>query len=355
MSVHEHIWALSSLVLGSDAMSDLAYVSKLGAAERQSFLAVAEAHHVTVRALQRIQDLVKLDDGLGSRLGWVNVALGTELERIEPALDKLTEVTTKLERSGAPITVIKSLDHWPDVGRDVDVYTPADISIVTEVLTREFGATIEPRTWGDRLANKWSFRIPGLTKVVEVHSQRLGQMGEHTALAARFHDHRIATKFGRWTFYVPIGAECVIAATLQRMYRHLFLRICDFANTDRMVQTHSVDWHELSDAAEQAGITYGVATYLRVVSEYVREYRGEGLDLPDHIVANALFGADRLFMGGHFLRVPILPHGAELYGRQLTSMASHRNVRGTMRLCLLPSLASIAGLTFKISGKRSIW
>ena len=54
-------------------------------------------------------------------------------------------------------------------------------------MLNRLGAHIEPRSWGDRLANKWNFAIPGLPESVEVHAQRLGQTGEHTAMAQAIH------------------------------------------------------------------------------------------------------------------------------------------------------------------------
>ena len=45
-----------------------------------------------------------------------------------------------------------------------------------------FGAQIAERSWGDRLACKWNFIIPGLPEAVEIHMGRLGQTGEQVAL-----------------------------------------------------------------------------------------------------------------------------------------------------------------------------
>ena len=50
---------------------------------------------------------------------------------------------------------------------------------------RRFGAELEARSWGDRLANKWNFLMPGLPEAVEIHMGRLGQTGEQFGMAAR--------------------------------------------------------------------------------------------------------------------------------------------------------------------------
>ena len=87
-------------------------------------------------------------------------------------------------------------------------------------MTTRFRARIEPRSWGDRLANKWNFAIAGLPEAIEVHVQRLGQTGEHIAMAQRFISRRVKKSVLGLEFRVPAPEERIIVATLQRMYRH---------------------------------------------------------------------------------------------------------------------------------------
>jgi hypothetical protein len=53
------------------------------------------------------------------------------------------------------------------------------------------------------------------------------------------------------------------------MYRHFLLRVCDVANTARIVDSGQVDFEELREASEVAGIWSGVATYLNIISQYM--------------------------------------------------------------------------------------
>jgi hypothetical protein len=52
-------------------------------------------------------------------------------------------------------------------------------------MSKRFQAQIAARSWGDRLARKWNFDIPGLPEAVEIHMGRLGQTGEQVAIASR--------------------------------------------------------------------------------------------------------------------------------------------------------------------------
>ena len=73
--------------------------------------------------------------------------------------------------------------------------------------------------------------FPVCRRLVEVHAQRLGQTGEHTQMARRFVSRRVLKTIGGFTFLVPAPEERVLVATLQRMYRHFYFRVCDIVNT----------------------------------------------------------------------------------------------------------------------------
>src|SRR5207302_5443340 len=117
--------------------------------------------------------------------------LTVEQHRIDNALGFLNRICTALQQANCPATVIKSLDHWPDMGGDLDLYTSGEKDTVIKVFTSQFSAELEPQSWGDRLANKWNFQIPGLPELVECHVKWLGQTGEQIALARRIEQRRI--------------------------------------------------------------------------------------------------------------------------------------------------------------------
>jgi hypothetical protein len=352
----EHIQALSQLTLNPSASAEaIRHIAALAPAERDELVSLADSNHVIIRALQPIVNgAVSLN--FPELAQWAQAAIDKERARIMNALSKLEVVCNELEAAGCQTTVMKSLDHWPDLGNDLDLYSTADERIVCRVMTEKFKAHIEPRSWGDRLANKWNFQVPGLPEAIEVHAKRLGQTGEHTALARRFVTRRVQKTVESMTFYVPAPEERIIVATLQRMYRHFYFRVCDIVNTKNLVESGTLDYVELKKAADIGGIWPGVCSYLRIVSDYVKQYRGTGLDLPADVTAAAPFGGEKVFVKGRFIRVPIMPQGADLYTRQVTSAAFRGDVPATFRLSLLPPLASAAAVAFKITGSdKGIW
>jgi hypothetical protein len=346
--------ALSLLTLAPDAAAGaMAHVAGLDSHQREDFLQLADSHHVVVRSLRALQSLVPENKGLRQ---WIDGTLRCEQARIDNALKYLDAVLRELHRAGLDAVVMKSLDHQPDLGSDLDLYTTGDEHSVLDVFVNRLEADIEPRSWGDRLAHKWNFTIPGLPESIEVHVQRLGQVGEHTRMARRFVERRVEEQIGPYVFHMPAPEERVIVATLQRMYRHFYFRVCDIANTARLVERGMLDYAELRRAADVGGIWPGVATYLKIVCDYAKQYRGHGLRLPEIVLQSARFGAERLFVMRRFLRIPIMPEGAGLYTKQVAVTALHGNVPAAFRLSLLPPLAATAAVAFRITGNdKGIW
>ena len=352
----EYLNALFSLTL-SPAQSGRAVslVASLSPDERAEFISLADSHHVVVRGLKTVLEHATGDANTGLAQ-WASEELNKEHRRISTALVYLQSICEELENAGCQTTVMKSLDHYPDLGNDLDLYSTANEHAISSVMTGKFNAHIEARSWGDRLAHKWNFSVPGLKESVEIHVQRLGQMGEHITLARRFVTRRVLKVVEDKTYYVPAPEERIIVATLQRMYRHFYFRVCDIVNSAAIVESGELNFEELKRATEAAGIWPGVATYLAVVSDHVKRYRGTSLALPDFVLAAARFGGNEIKPRARFLRVPVLPHGAALYTYQVTQAAARGDVPATFRLSLLPYLASAAAVAYKMTGSdKGVW
>lgn len=316
---------------------------------------LANANHVVIRALDAALMMLR-DAQDDERAEWVQTALSTERARIDHAIPFLHAICAAFDEEGCDITVMKSLDHWPDLGSDLDLYTGTDPKTVIQLMVRRFQAQLAPRSWGDRLACKWNFVIPGLPESVEIHMGRLGQTGEQITLASRIAARSRSIRIGEYTFRVPSVSDRLMISTLQRMYRHFYFRLCDVVDTAELADANAIDYSDLQASATSAGIWEGVATYLVIVSDYVKQYRGTGFDLPRAVTDAARFGGEKVYFARGFLRVPILPESAALYGTQLTGLLRKRELHSSARLGLLPWLATAAAVGQKITGSdKSIW
>ena len=324
-------------------------------AEFEELLELANSNHVIVRGMEIALELMR-EAKDETHAAWAEAALDVERARISTALKFLGEICAAFEQERYDVAVIKSLDHWPDLGSDLDLYSNAAPDDITRLMKRRFNAEVAPRSWGDRLAQKKNFTIPGLPEAVEIHMGRLGQTGEQVAIASRLSQRTRRVVVGNQEFRVTSSSDRILISTLQRMYRHFYFRLCDVVDSAALADSGGIDYEDLREAAKLAGIWEGTATYLVIVSDYVRKYRGSGLDLPQFVLEEARFGGEQIYYAKEFLRVPIMPQSAKLYGSQLAGLLRKREIENGARLSLLPWLATAALVGQKITGSdKGIW
>ena len=330
-------------------------VRNLSREEFDGLIILADLNHVIVRALCVIIEMMyEAHDDM--RAEWAQTALAAERARIQNALSFLHSICAAFEDSRYDVTVIKSLDHQPDLGSDLDLYTNTKSADVIALMKKRFNAELAPRSWGDRLARKWNFIVPGLPEAVEIHMGRLGQTGEQVVIASNVPKRSRQVVIGNHAYRITSASDRLMISTLQRMYRHFYFRLCDIIDSAELADSGGIDYVDLRSSATAAGIWEGIATYLQIVSDYVKSYRGSGLDLPQFVVAAAGFGGDQIFFNKDFLRVPIMPQSAKLYGTQLAGLMRKRELHNSARLGLLPWLATAALVGQKITGSdKGIW
>jgi hypothetical protein len=337
---------ISQVLACLQAMSEQEWTEFLNFAELQRAylrtLQLLEKHTISAAAAPRFSDL----GGLAQ----------AEQQRVQSALATLDQIVRGLERTGHTPLVIKTLDHWPDIGSDLDLFISATEQDTVRAMESELKAETQPQSWGDRLAHKWNFRIPGLSRLVEIHVGCLGQTGEQDELPAHLEQTSVTRDVGSFRFRVPSPEEQVTLATLQRMYRHFYIRFTDLLNLTGLVRAGRLDFTRLRASTQRWSIWPGVATLLKITSDYNQRVGIGPLPLPEFVVRSARFGADVTYVGKQFLRVPMLPQGSQLFLHQLIGTGAARRFRSAARLSLLPALAAAAFVNLQITGDdKGIW
>jgi len=334
---------------------DLDYVLALDEADFAQFLDHAQAQRVLRRTVDVLKDHLPRakHNHIAER---VCLVLSEERKRVDAATSFLRAVVDQFDQHGHPIVVMKTLDHWPDTGSDLDLLVSAEEQAVCHIFESEFGARREVPSWGDRLANKLNFRVPGLSELVEVHAGCLGQTGEQKGLANRILARKVYETFGSHSLPVPMPEDRIIIATLQRMYRHFYVRLTDIVNILGLLAHDRVDFEQLKEIANEGAIWPGVATLLLIAVQYGVRYGGSLGELPETVRAAAQFNSKRTYLGGGFVRVPIVPEAANLFLRQLMGNGKKHDFYSMMRLSLLPVLATAAFVSFRVKGDdKGVW
>jgi hypothetical protein len=335
--------------------AEIQYISNLDTEQLHNFMKQAEMQRVLRRTLDVLKNnLPNVGDGAICEI--VDQLISQERNRINTALNRLKEIVDIFEKRGYPVTVMKTLDHWPDTGSDIDLLVTADDEDVCQIFQKHFLASKQVRSWGDRLAHKFNFRVPDLLELVEVHLDCLGQTGEQKALARGVIDRSVREAYDVFTFPVPLPEDRIIIATLQRMYRHYYIRLTDIVNIYDSLAQRRIDFDRLKAIAEVGSVWPGVATLLNIVCQQAFRFGGDLVALPGIVMNAARFGSARTYVDQKFVRVPLVPEAADLYWEQLVGIGRQRNFRGMMRLSLLPLLATAAFVSFRVTGNdKGVW
>src|SRR5215469_59573 len=172
------------------------------------------------------------------------------------------------------------------------------------------------------------------------------------SLASRTH----LTQVSQNLFRVAAPEDRIVISTLQRLYRHFYIRLCDIIDNATLIDSGVVDHAYLQSLGSETGLWQGIATYLKIVSDYVSSYRGHGPALPAFVKRAARFGTAQTYFHRDFLRVSILPHSFNLYASEFKHLLRKGEWRNSVRLSLLPCLATAAALEQKITGSdKGIW
>ncbi len=361
---HRGLDALGILLFGersrvqkaNDAFAaEIQYISGLDGEQLQNVLKQAEMQRVLGRTLDVLTNHLP-NAGDGTIRGVLDQLISQERNRVKTALNHLNAIVDVFEKRGHPITVMKTLDHWPDTGSDIDLLVTAEDDVVCQIFQKHFLASKQVQSWGDRLAHKFNFRLPDLPELVEVHVDCLGQTGEQKALARGVIDRSVREPYDAFTFPVPVPEDRIVIATLQRMYRHYYIRLTDIVNIYDSLAQNRVDFDRLKAIAEVGSVWPGVATLLKIVCQHAIRFGGDCLELPDPVMDAARFGSARTYVDQKFVRVPLVPEAADLFWGQLLGIARKRNFRGMMRLSLLPLLATAAFVSFRVTGNdKGVW
>lgn len=277
--------------------------------------------------------------------------LGQERERIERGLVAIATFTELFERRALPFMVIKTGDHYPDQGHDIDIFVAADGGKAAKILREEMGASPLERSVSEVLSAKTNWRIGAAT--IEVHAGRLGQVGEHLRLADELFRCRRRERIGSVDTYVPSLEGRVILALLQRIYRHYNFRICDVVNVASLFEDGSLNRDLLWRLCRDSGILYGVGIGVGMVADLLSRLDdhlplGEG----DPVSERCRYALS--FRRGHY-RFPLRSVVPRVFTRQLASCLGHRKFLQSGRLAFLGLLMAFVGLNITVFPGIPIW
>ncbi|MCK4462952.1 MAG: nucleotidyltransferase family protein [Candidatus Omnitrophica bacterium] len=312
----------------------------------ENILAVLQKNRITVRWLQKMKTVFNKEEQTQ-----IDKILNEEKIRLERALELIDKVTKEFEKRNLSIMVIKTLDNYPDLGHDVDLYTNAPIKDIDDILINTFKAKLENPTFSEKLAHKRNYKVNGYT-TLEIHCSQLGQLGEDRQLAKDLIATKEKTEINGKIAYIPRPEYRIILCVLQRIYRHFNIRICDVKNTIDILNSNSIDWAYLRQISAEYGIWEGVSRYFSYTQTLSLRYNiriNTSINLMHKNWPTEINNRNM-----HF-RFPLFSTGINTYSRKIGRDIISFNLYSLSRLFLILPLALVHFISVKLFGKSRVW
>ncbi|MBN3038376.1 MAG: nucleotidyltransferase family protein [Candidatus Omnitrophica bacterium] len=310
---------------------------KQGQQDQALFKKIIKENNVTVRVLSRLgKDVLN---------NWnLHDVLYKERMRVKKNLQFLSEIKAILDKEKIEYLVIKSLDNYPDIGRDLDIFILSDRDKAVQALLARFKGTIARPVISEVLADKTNIEFNGLPKV-EIHHQRLGVLGEDLLYPKIILRNKKLEDIDARPFFVPCDEDRVILAAEHRINRHFNLRICDVYNALRFTKQANFDWNYLWDTAKTLGLKDSVAFYL----DYVKKVEESIVKHKDLAGFNKAIAVRK-----SFLRFPVLGVIAKAHSKRFCRFVKSLDFRAALRVFLVIPLLLLASAQ-KFLGRKSSW
>jgi len=259
-----------------------------------------------------------------------------ERTRVRLTVDQIRQIFEAGQRCGIPMVFIKSFQHYPDMGHDIDLLVRDEQGCeVDRRLGECLGWAPEPEGVFNRVSGKRTYQMPGFPSPVEIHHGRIGQVGEHPAFAQRILENKITYACGDFSVDIPCAEDQLVLQAIQRVYAHLTWRISDILQSIQLLRAANLNFSALLTTAERIGVLKGLGHYLSGVDDIFRRVFGQ--PLLDHAVNKALprmVRARPVFKNGYY-RVSIFPDVCRFFAAKcLVDLKSGHwdNVRRVMAL-----------------------
>lgn len=268
-------------------------------------------------------------------------AAEAEQQRIAAAVQCIRQIAALCEAEKIPYCFPKALQHYPDMGHDIDLFV-ADTSRRIDAGVQElFRAVPAVNSWTNIVAGKTAYRIADVGDL-EIHHGRMGHVGEHVGLAQEAMARRQWEPLSDFSIPVPSREDQLVIQALQRIYGHFSIRVSDLLHTVMLVQLSQFDWERAVDVAQRHGLWSGLQCYCSYVARIYSDNFRQSL-LPAsvaHRLVSGRWGTVRVVRSA--FRFPTLTIATYMYGRKFLSDLFQKEWYSCAKLALIPFLTCLA-------------
>lgn len=285
----------------------------------------------------------RADRGLGPLPGPVAAGCAHERQRVAAALAVAHTVSGNAAAAGIPILFPKALQHYPDLGRDLDLVTLADPPDDARLLS---GVPAEPRpgSWLARLAGTRLYHVRDPDLELDIQHGAVGVAGQHAAVARHLVENRRVSAIADHALAVPSPEDQLVLQGIQKVLGRRSFRIADAVHTLRAIREGQLDWPGMVAFARRAGAWHALSCYLAYVDQIHRRAFGRAvLDGPMRSHLASRDWGQVGFRQGRF-RFPAGRAHVQLYLTELVSAVRRRDMVAGARLVAYAPLAAATAL-----------
>lgn len=301
----------------------------------EQFLTIALTNGVLLRVAARLKEITPQPANV------FFAAKEKEQHRARRQLELIQRISEVCSNNGIKFLFAKAFQHYPDMGRDLDLFVLSNSAEVDTAIMRSFDASPLRRDLWNRLGGTTGYRIEGFESPLDIHHGRLGALGEHHSYLEVMVGRSTEKEIAGDKFLVPSPEDKLILQAMQKVYGRRFIRMSDMVYTINSIRKDDLDWGYIINMASWLGIFHGLCCYLG----YVNQIHSEILeaDLLNSEVKSALIlnGWGKMEFKSPYYRFPNVRIASRLYSRKFQAAILAGDLNGASRLCFTP-LAAVA-------------
>lgn len=291
-------------------------------------------NRILVRALRRIH---QLHDGLSGDSAHL---LKSEERRVGDLLDIIKFIQDSCQKGGSFCMFHKANLHYPDMGHDVDLLIEEKGRSMEPQIVDTLGLQPDQTSLSNTLARKSGYCRPEGELTIEIHRDRLGQVGEHKGVLDALKGKAREVDVGGVKIMVPGPEDMLIIQSIQRIFMHRSVRLSDVIFSRSCLRSRNFDCGLLRERAKQWGVWVGVKTYLRMVLWFC-ECQHLPIPLP-FVLRRELSSPQRRYQWGETLMQVPSRDSLAAYLALFLGKALSWNIGSCLRLSFLPIVAGHA-------------
>lgn len=257
--------------------------------------------------------------------------LAAATARVAATLAMAARLQAVSDRLGVPVVFPKALQHYPDMGHDIDLWTLESAAEFDARLTETFSLTPARRGVFDRVAGKRGYVLAGCPSPLEIHHGGVGHLGEHRGFLIDLLARRRVRNVEGASIGVPSDEDQLIIQALQRMFGHFSVRVSDVHLTATLVRG-PLDWDYVHRTSRRVGLAPALSEWLALAG---RLWHGAvGREFPA-LARGSAGHTHALTSRGHLWRLNVVAVAPRLY----SGLALH-----AIRRCQWRTLGRVAAL-----------